>query len=1258
MKRNLNYPHKHLSIRVPWHDGGWNGTICSKPAANSACLVLKNCAMNRNDERESSLAGRSIEDLDNADFPTCVKERGTFMSPFPFTRTLRHPYAESSPDTHGHLRETLLSYQPYCTDSVPYAWMSKTDAEKRAQLYDLDYDAGHEPTMTWDDHWIQQYQNQKSMLDCFFGHIEEKTSLVFFYAKRVPFVEKAGRVLIGVGRILRIRESGKYEGSNSKLSCAYWEHLVSHSIRPTGKEIDGFLLPYHEALEYAGRNPEFDPAEIAVMTPADKQYEFSYVSEHVASDTAIRVLMDCVRVVERLQALGIGDRHAAILRWIHDEVHRLEQLRGDYPGMGAALCAMGMERGHFVAASLINRMPDGGNPWALFEEELTSPGKHLPEELKGAVSATTRKLYDAYRQSANAVRLDLLHLLSRFDITQDQAKLFFVEEERHNVGIVCSDSELLANPYLLYEATRHLMGGNQLGQAGPIHLSTIDMGLYRSAKKTDLLPAGAVWQDPLDERRIRALTVQHLEAATMQGHTLLSRKQLITSIRDMSISPRCEVNADYYELASSSFAGVLSQQTMQDGSVAYQLDRLSKAGKIIRDRVERRYKASKLEVHADWAGLLEAELRDKKVEGSPETEQNARKEKAAALKTLAEGRISVLIGPAGTGKTTLLKVLGQEPGIKKEGILLLAPTGKARVRMEDATGMKAYTIAQFLSTYRRYDGKNQRYLLNEERCDTKYGTVVMDEASMLTEEMLASLFDAFKGVDRFILVGDHRQLPPIGAGRPFYDIMMFLRPDHIDSAFPRTDDCYAELTIKRRQGGSDREDMQLAEWFGGGQLEPAADTLVNELLDDKSSSYLKLHGWKDEREFERVFEEVICTELKLQSIEDVTGFNRTLGAVDGQWFNFRGEVSKVEAWQVLSPVRDHLYGVASINRSIHQWFRGKLVTKARDWRTTTWTKPFGLEEIIYGDKVINLVNHRRDKKQVYPETGNGYIANGEIGIVNGQMKRKTDTYRGRPKNLNVEFVSQKGYNYTFYGSEFGEEKSPLLELAYALTVHKAQGSEFGLVILVVPNPCFILTREMLYTALTRQRDRIVVLYQGDAFDIKALASPQYSDTLSRQTNLFRAPEMIDFKGRYLEKYLIHEASDGTLVRSKSELLVYQRLLDTIGKHGYTIEYEQRLELNEVTLLPDITIINDDTNEKWYWEHLGLLHDESYQKRWESKYRMYLENDILPLEEGGGKKGTLIQSKETPIIVDTERKSKISYVEIDRLIESAFKYSEL
>ena len=220
-------------------------------------------------------------------------------------------------------------------------------------------------------------------------------------------------------------------------------------------------------------------------------------------------------------------------------------------------------------------------------------------------------------------------------------------------------------------------------------------------------------------------------------------------------------------------------------------------------------RASRTLLAIDWHTLVDKGLGQPLPEdpADRELEERARQEKAAALEQLFRSRLSVLIGPAGTGKTTLLKALCSLPDIAARGLLLLAPTGKARVRLEEQTGLRGsgQTLAQYLNRMRRYDGKTGAYFPKRAvpRCGD-YRTVIVDECSMLTEEQLAALFDSLANVERLVLVGDPRQLPPIGAGRPFVDIVKWLEPANVEFLFPRSGAGYAELTIPRRQKGGRR----------------------------------------------------------------------------------------------------------------------------------------------------------------------------------------------------------------------------------------------------------------------------------------------------------------------------------------------------------------------------------------------------------------------------------------------------------------------
>ena len=214
----------------------------------------------------------------------------------------------------------------------------------------------------------------------------------------------------------------------------------------------------------------------------------------------------------------------------------------------------------------------------------------------------------------------------------------------------------------------------------------------------------------------------------------------------------------------------------------------------------------------------------------------------------------------------------------------------------------------------------------------------------------------------------------------------------------------------------------------------------------------------------------------------------------------------------------------------------------------------------------------------------------------------------------MEFSSQQGYTYDFYGSDFREEGDAALELAYALTVHKAQGSQFGLVIVVLPEGHPILSRELIYTALTRHQHRVVVMYQGQRSLLQEFSFPHRSETARRRTNLLSDCRMLEFpqaKGSvFLQEGLIHRTSKGLAVRSKSELLIAEALLSA----GVGFEYEKPLTLAGTTRYPDFTIEDEISGRTVYWEHLGMLGREDYRASWEKKLAWYSANGIYAVDE--------------------------------------------
>lgn len=1220
-------PLRHLTIRVPWNDSGWTGIVCQRPVENLACRVLPRIRDNKDDTAELALTGVQWDQLAEKDLPPCVGEHGGFMAPYELTRRLSHPYASFS-EAHRHMLPTPFRYPPYSAACLPFNWMRRESAVPLARALGLEYvpelEDAADQEIGFKTEWLQDKHNQLVMVDTFFSAVQPRRSLCFFYAKRTPLSEDRRRVIVGVGRATGLGSAVEYEYSGpGELKSVLWERTVQHSIRPSFS--DGVVFPYHEVLSYLEAHPEEDASPYIAFAPDEFFESFSYGTEHVTNDGAIASLLVCVQALRKMASIVAGPWDH-VLEWLDQRLSEMWRMRGPCPGLGAALTAFGVASGTLVAFELerTSGNPADGiapNPWPLVEQVFDDPTV-LPAGIREAVSVNLRKKWQALPRE----RMELLKLLSRFQLSADQATRYYVREDSGAAVLLenVSDTELLQNPYLFYELDRNAPDA--------IGLEVIDRGVFpdRVIRERYPLDEPSLVTDPVDSRRVRAFVVGQLEQAAGAGDTLRSRKQVIQGIRALPVEPGCPVDSDLLPIVEESFGQVVQRVALADGQPAYQLGQLQKVGEKIRGAIEKRVRGKRHAGQVDWRKALDAAL-NQAIEPSDVDEERARNEKAAALEELHAARVSVLIGPAGTGKTTLLKVLCAQPEVTAGGILLLAPTGKARVRMENQIGLRgAKTIAQFLLPLDRYDPRTGIYHLADRQPVDAGQTLIIDEASMLTEEQLAAVIDALRGVERLILVGDPRQLPPIGAGRPFLDIVTRLTPASVESRFPRVGPGYAELTVRRRQKGEVRNDLLLAEWFSGRPLGAAADEIWADDQLEKVSSNLRLLRWDNPDELESQLIGLLAEKLELKGVDDWQGLERSLGGtVYGQgvyfWPGRNGEAgacAKAEAWQILSPVRNTSYGVQALNRLLQSTFR----SRTRDYALAPDRRipqPMGAEGILYGDKVIQVTNERRN--DVWPkENAEHYVANGELGIAVGQFKTKNAGYKGLPWKLEVEFSSQPGFKYGYGKGDFGDEGDAKLELAYALTVHKCQGSEFGWTIVILPVPCRLLSRELLYTALTRQREHVVILHQGDRSNLLRYSSDYYSEAAGRLTNLFRAPNPVQLQDRFLEEKLIHRTRRGESVRSKSEVIV----ADMLFSKKVDYQYEQPLVGSDGRVrYPDFTIEDAEAGITYYWEHLGMLSDPGYRQGWEAKLGWYREQGILPQEEGGGPNGALITSED-------------------------------
>ncbi|MGV8120657.1 MAG: ATP-dependent RecD-like DNA helicase [Candidatus Xenobiia bacterium LiM19] len=1213
-----NYAFHHLSLRVPWHDNGWNGSVCSRPSQNAACLVLDNIREKKLDDREDDYAAEDLRDLTLEELPPCCNERGFFMAPFEIILEKEHPYSKWSP-IHKHILRTDFKVPPYSAPAVPFRWMNSKSCWDIANEHMLPCQREWEPKLDFHTTWVQDYRNQKLLLDRFFSFIRPVKSLCFFYAKDTPLSDMQRRVIIGVGRVTELGKHVEYnykKNSQDELKNIIWERVVQHSIRPESE--DGFLLPYHAVLERASEDPDIDPSEYLACVPSESLSEFSYTAEHVSHDAAIAALLACRSALEKASTI-ISGSFSKQLKWIDDRLSELWRFRGPCPGLGAALAAFGVEFGNLLAFELSPFLAENEDPWPLVDRAMKEP-ESISKICSQYVDESIREIWSNLPDE----RRVMLKLISRFELNNDQAAIVYEPSERKKRGIECSDRDIIENPYLLYEKTRFVLEA--------INVFIVDRGMYPDAivEEKNPIPEPSAHKGILDKRRVKALMINTLEYEASCGNTIVPEEDLLNTIRSLSLTRPCPISIDVLCAYADDLGPNIRPALMKDGKRAYKLTELYEMASIICKTVKKRLKAKTIVLSDfDWEKELAAKLPDGTV--LDENEKMARSEKIEALIMLSTSRFSVLIGPAGTGKTTLLSVLCAHPDIKNGGILLLAPTGKARVRLQVETRMKgAKTIAQFLRSVGRYDETVQRYFISPAPPHTGEKTVIIDEASMLTEVQLGALLDGIRDVERLILVGDPCQLPPIGPGRPFVDIVNYITPEGIENSFPRVGKCFAELTIRTRQKGLKLDDLRLAEWFSARDPGPGADEIF-EIILNNSSERLSHVEWSGSDEIQEKLLEVLVKELQLKGKDDWKGFERSLGAIEDRKGTLRfvkGQTAEKSAsWQILTPVRGYSYGVADINRMIQRIFRSHTLQLARkrSLRERKIPGPLGPDNIVYGDKVISTVNNYRDN--VNPEENSlCYVANGEIGIAVGKYVDDSQIEYGELP-LEIEFSSQPNYEYQYGSRDFQNEiRGSALELAYAITVHKAQGSEFKRSVVIIPKPCRNLSRELIYTALTRQRDHLVILHQDSLLDLKDFASSEYSETARRLTDLFEPPLMLKIGKGFFENRLIHRSEKGESMRSKSEVIIANML----SSRGIFYSYEKEfVGADGVVKYPDFTIVDADSGTTYIWEHLGMLTDHGYRKDWQRKLEWYLKQGLATPDDGGGPRGTLLITEDYP-----------------------------
>jgi hypothetical protein len=1161
---------------------------------------------------ETEFAGERWSQLKLVRIPPCAAESGAFMSPNEWVRHFEHPYMniEKTKTTHGSLKQTALVVPAYSAFAVPFWWMNK-DFQQEIEETTPATIPTDEPA-PFPSPWVFGRSRQEVLLKLFFDQVRDEQSLIFLYAKEGnPIGDKFPRLIVGVGRVLKVDQLRQYESSKSP-SYPIWDRIIRHSIRPDGYE--GFLLPYHEYMAPTC-NQEEDTRrkalleEIAVGVTPQMRETFSYGAELANPDAALSELQLCLEAIRKIRRHGISkgpwERRE---EWLNAMIAEVWKQRGAFPGLGSALEALGLRMGTALAFDLVSAGSIGldDDPWPVVESILSGEKQPPKPEYTSDIIAI-RHTWESISDKQNE-RQQLLHLLSRFDLTPAQCDRWFNPVKRLQLtGFPISDREIIENPYCISEEDE--AEENDFA----ITVGTIDRGLLPDATilAKHPVPAPSTVSSQLDVRRVRAAFVSILRSAATDGDSLLSISEAISDLQDIDLAHPCNPTIDFLEANKTVLSSkvqllrLLVDPNAGKTILALQLVELGKREdqlrKILRSRADRELPTLKIE----WEELLVEAINagGGKFDSHNSRHIDASREQVVALSRITARKLTVLVGRAGTGKTSVLGALLLCKPIMNGGVLLLAPTGKARVRLGKAASADAQTLAQFLYSLNRYDVIRQRPLFKGDKY-RKEKTVVVDECSMLTMNDLLALLDALDlaHVERIILVGDPNQLPPIGVGRPFADLVGSMEkaseskePDllHFSGALSR-------LTIEVRASAVGPSDtLRLASWFTRDPQPVDADKVLGDLEGGRKFNDLDVVFWKTTDDLRMLILSQFQKNLGMTGPDDVDGFNKALGFSE-KLVPF-DKPEGVENFQILSPVRAQPHGVKDLNRWVQETFRAsELKTGRQGWGIT-----LGDEEIVVRDKVIQVRNQWRSAYNNKAHCSEKlYLANGEVGVVAFRAK-KSD---GAPMNiLNLLFSGRPYYTIGYKPNEFPTGSGPL-ELAYVLTVHKAQGSEFRRVFVILPQNCRLLSRELVYTALTRSRDRLVLLIQGDnASALHQYSKPESSETARRNTNLFQgaireAGDQVPYAD-----HLIHRTDKGHMVRSRAELVIANELFHM----AILYDYERPFDGTNVPgkVWPDFSFINA-AGDLILLEYLGMLDRDDYRQGWEWKKDWYAKNGFV------------------------------------------------
>lgn len=1180
----FNQPLRHFTLRVAWHDSGWNGHICKDPEGNRYCSGYHSLLSERlridkakNINEEIKFAGKPIDEIGYV--PPCYWS-ANINGQKPFTVEHYNPAAKE-------LTKIPEILQPSSIFSWPFA-LSFNRTKKQMAVegaYPMNLD--------------------KVRIPLFREKIKKRKSIAFLYSKfSNPFTEEERQYLV-IGAAL-IADKGDLhsfspmEAIEAKRKKQFPKNknfpVINWTMQFMLDTESKVMMPYHEYLDNANtivdselKQRSLDKIKVAVTEP-ELTHCFKYVAMDMDDDSAIYILSKMRQKLLECKNDGVIEPEE-----MNRRINQVDQLsrhcwenRGYFPGflkLSSLLLDRETNLDKFITT--ISTL-EGDDQTEKILELLENPKSDATFKIfKNDLYAIKEILETRGITSEQFLQLTLLNL-SQFQfqrILSGQIKDF--DHYKHQVALkdktpleeICNNPYLLVEEYLAKENEQDEHTGEEIDF--PIELFKIDIAYFPDGR---VRPKLEIQRSiiPADKRRLRCLIMNYLHSLEQSGHCFEEALQLESALKQYPLcyQPGTELvlATDIFRKRDSKRDAFFEENETKlkivdaNDTRYYYLNEVLSAERKIGDFVLELLQQPKNETQfsslADYLNNSVAKLKSNDSFNEPDFFA----ERTHLYKEIFERRLFVLAGGPGSGKSHELLNILKELKDQGENYLLLAPTGKAALRLksdQQFAGIEASTIDKWLNEVRR--GEYSREKIN------RLNNLIIDEMSMVDLLKFLEVLKQFQfskpSFKRLILVGDPNQLPAIGYGKVLKDILYFLKSHN------EYQNNYIELTGNLRSELSKNKVISLSQVF---EEKGEPDEEIEKVLSYSSgerviSEGFKIVFWNNEKQLNEAIEKEfvsLCHNSRLEGNREEL-LNQILGLTkEGK---FKTEIKpQLDNFQILTPYLSGLSGADGLNDHFQKHFKSGGLELAK-----------GLFK--ESDKIIRTKN--------YYEEENLLLSNGSIGII---------------KNKNNELLYFQENNYEELKlSSIRKNEREFFELAYAISVHKSQGSGFDHLFIVIPDRPGLLSKELVYTALTRCRKSVTLFLQN-------LSSNRSNKNLLElaRTRTFTDGRKTSLLLNQPFRHFSLEPEPGVFVQSRTELMIYHALKQKrveLGENNFDFFYEQypTTENGErLKIKTDFTIVSNGTT--WYWEHLGRLGNRAYERNWKSlKRSSYLKAGIEP-----------------------------------------------